>query len=565
MEEGMKSKIPRWTNLNACIVTLIVALLLLLPGDSSGQEPNCTQFTTVGSPVQLTFNSADDAEPSWSPDGTMIAFTSYRTGNQEIYIIDLATGTDAPVTSNGNSNWHPDWSPDGQLISYTGGPNSDQIWVSAPDGSGETAITTSGPHRHPDWSPDGSEFAYTAIIGVEGPVRRINSDGSGTPLTVVSSGWYADWSPDGSRITFARYAGGGQIYLVDPDGSNLKNISTSSDYHAYPAWSPDGSTIACSITKSGNSEIYIIDTLGNELLQVTNSPSGDIYPTWSSLGNAIAFHSNRSGNADIWKVGIACDGGSTISLDIKPGSCPNPLNVRAPKTHDNPVASKSQPDDPPKPKPVLPVAILSTADFDVSDIDPATVTLEGVAALRWNIEDVSTPVGEDAEECECNTLGADGYPDLTLKFDKSLIVEALGEVHDGDVIPLTITGELTDGTDFEGTDCVVIRGNSQPADGFSPPEEEPQTAVLLGNFPNPFNPTTEISFSLPNAADVKLEVYNIMGQKVVTLVDRFMEAGTHCVTFDSRDGSGKLLSSGIYFYRLEAGEFVETKKMVLLK
>ena len=326
MEEEMKSKTPRWTNLNTCIVTLALVFFLLMPGDSSGQEPNCNQYTTVGSPVQLTFSSADDVEPSWSPDGTTIAFTRNR---QDILIVDLATGTETPVTGNANHNWHPDWSPDGQLISYTGGPNSDQIWVSAPDGSGVTAITTSGPHRHPDWSPDGSEFVYTARIGVEGPIRRINSDGSGTPSTVVSSGWYADWSPDGSRIAFARYAGGGQIYLVDPDGSDLKNISTSSDYHAYPAWSPDGSTIACSITKNGNSEIYIIDTLGNELLQVTNSPSSDIYPTWSPMGDAIAFHSNRSGNVDIWMVEFVFDSPIIpVHLDIKPGSCPNPLNVK---------------------------------------------------------------------------------------------------------------------------------------------------------------------------------------------------------------------------------------------
>ena len=257
-------------------------------------------------------------------------------------------------------------------------------------------------------------------------------------------------------------------------------------------------------------------------------------------------------------------------LDIKPGSCPNPLNVNAPKidvwvqTDENTVALKMRPDRPQVAKPVLPVAILGTADFDVTDIDPATVTLESVPALRWNIEDVSTPVGEDAEECECNTFGADGYPDLTLKFDKSLIVEALGEVYDGDVVALTITGELSNSTAFEGTDCVVIHGDSQPADGFSPPEEPP-TAVLLGNFPNPFNPTTEISFSLPNATDVKLDVYNIMGQQVATIVDRFMEAGTHRVIFDGRDGSGRSIASGIYFYRLEAGEFVETKKMVLLK
>ncbi|MCK4462596.1 MAG: PD40 domain-containing protein [candidate division Zixibacteria bacterium] len=314
----MKSETPRWTNLNACIVTLMLAFLLLMPGDSSGQEPNWNQYTTIGSPVRLTLDLADDTEPSWSPDGTMIAFVSDRTGNDEIWRIDLATGTVDSVTSNGNTNWHLDWSPDGQLISYNGGPNTGEIWVVAPDGSGDTARITPGPCRHPDWSPEGSEFLYTARIGVEGPIHRINSDGSGEPIVVVSSGWYPDWSPDGSRIAFARYYGGGQIYLVDPDGSNLKNISTSSDYHAYAAWSPDGSKIACSITKNGNSEIYIIDTLGNELLQVTNNPSSDGYPTWSPSGDAIAFHSNREGNADIWMVEFVSNSLLIPSVSVLP-------------------------------------------------------------------------------------------------------------------------------------------------------------------------------------------------------------------------------------------------------
>jgi hypothetical protein len=80
------------------------------------------------------------------------------------------------------------------------------------------------------------------------------------------------------------------------------------------------------------------------------------------------------------------------------------------------------------------------------------------------------------------------------------------------------------------------------------------------NYPNPFNPTTEISFSLPNASDVKLEVYNIMGQKVAVVVDEYLQAGEHTALWDA--GS---FSSGVYFYRFEAGEFVESRKMVLLK
>jgi Tol biopolymer transport system component len=562
----------RFTRLFLFILTLVLVFHLVMPSDSSGQEPNCTEFTIVGSPVQLTFNSGNDVDPSWSPDGAMIAFASNRTGNHEIYIISLATGKVDTVTSNGNSNWHPDWSPDGQLISYTGGPNSDQICFSSPDGTGETCIIMPDPARHPDWSPDGSEFAYTAKIGVEGPVRRINSDGSGTPSTIASSGWYADWAPDGNRIAFARYAGGGQIYLVDPDGSNLKNISTSGNYHAYPAWSPDGTVIACSITKGGNSEIYIIDTLGNELLQVTDSPSSsDIYPTWSPSGDAIAFHSNRSGNVDIWKIRCNKDH-IFISLDIKPGSCPNALNV---KNYRFDLMSNEEITDPGRsigkiqPSPDLrdakfPVSIQGTADFDVYSIDLSTVELEGVSPTRWNYEDVSTPMPADALECECHGLGPDGLADLILKFDRRAIIEALGDVSDGEMIPLTITGQLLDGTPFEGVDCILIRGNNKSADGMAGIGED--TPVdLEDNFPNPFNPETKISFNLQDASDVTLDVYNIVGQKVITLADGYHEAGRHSVVWDGKDAAGQQVASGIYLYRVTAGEYTETRRMVLLK
>jgi hypothetical protein len=93
----------------------------------------------------------------------------------------------------------------------------------------------------------------------------------------------------------------------------------------------------------------------------------------------------------------------------------------------------------------------------------------------------------------------------------------------------------------------------------------PDRFALYQNHPNPFNPTTEISFDLPEAANARLVIYNIMGQRVVTLVDRFTEAGTHSVTWNSTDDQGHRVGSGVYFYRLEAGAFVDTKKMILLK
>jgi len=253
-----------------------------------------------------------------------------------------------------------------------------------------------------------------------------------------------------------------------------------------------------------------------------------------------------------------------VAFDIKPASCPNPRITTVylanlwDEVEGNPTA-KAGPGRPDKPKAVLPTAILGTEDFDIADIDPATLMLEGVPPLRCAVSDVSTPVGEGAEECECTTEGADGYPDLTLKFDKSLIVEALGEVANGDTVVLTITGELYDGTPIEGSDCVISRGPASPPSGIAGVNGDP-SQIVLGNHPNPFNPTTEISFALPLAASVRLDVYNIMGQKVTTLLDETLQAGEHSASWD-----GSTVASGVYFYRLDAGEFSETRKMMLLK
>jgi hypothetical protein len=123
-----------------------------------------------------------------------------------------------------------------------------------------------------------------------------------------------------------------------------------------------------------------------------------------------------------------------VYIDIKPGSCPNPLNTKS--------------------KGVLPVAICGTDTFDVMDIDPETVQLIGVSPLRWKLEDVATPFTGDL--CDCHDLNGDGYMDLTLKFKTQEIVSAFCGYNDGDYITLTLTGNLMTGEPFEGQDCVWI-------------------------------------------------------------------------------------------------------------
>jgi len=99
----------------------------------------------------------------------------------------------------------------------------------------------------------------------------------------------------------------------------------------------------------------------------------------------------------------------------------------------------------------------------------------------------------------------------------------------------------------------------------------PQEFDLRQNYPNPFNPATVIEYALPRASQVKIRIYNILGQRVRDLVDERQEAGYKAISWDGKDDSGNEVGSGIYFYRIVARtnqaseEFVKRRKMILLK
>ena len=99
--------------------------------------------------------------------------------------------------------------------------------------------------------------------------------------------------------------------------------------------------------------------------------------------------------------------------------------------------------------------------------------------------------------------------------------------------------------------------------GFTPPL--PEVTKLLSNYPNPFNPSTNILFWLKQDARVRLEIFNSRGQRVRTLVNTSMPAGRHTVPWDGLDESGKRLASGVYLYRLEADGYSKYYKMTMMK
>ncbi len=99
----------------------------------------------------------------------------------------------------------------------------------------------------------------------------------------------------------------------------------------------------------------------------------------------------------------------------------------------------------------------------------------------------------------------------------------------------------------------------------NPNEVVPVVTELKGNYPNPFNPTTTIQFSVKDSGPVSIDVYNVLGQKVRTLVNGQLNAGNHSITWNGRDDRNRNVASGIYFYRMRAGSYSQTKKMVMMK
>jgi hypothetical protein len=112
---------------------------------------------------------------------------------------------------------------------------------------------------------------------------------------------------------------------------------------------------------------------------------------------------------------------------------------------------------------------------------------------------------------------------------------------------------------------VYVKGSGYVITGIAEGGKLPISYGVGPNYPNPFNPSTTIGYQLPEVIEVRLAIYNILGQAVRVLVDERMEAGYHRVAWDGRDAEGTQVSSGVYIYRFEAGPYHKVQKMMLLK
>jgi len=154
---------------------------------------------------------------------------------------------------------------------------------------------------------------------------------------------------------------------------------------------------------------------------------------------------------------------------------------------------------------------------------------------------------------DAGTVGIDGSTDVTLHFDAT------------DLAAGTYLAMLVVDSNDPASGLLELPVTLTVTDGLSAAQGLPNVLQLMGAVPNPFNPMTDIKFSLPHEARVSLKIYDISGRLVQDLVHENMAAGEHSVRWMGRDNAGKSVASGTYFVRLVAGSETSVKSMVLVR
>lgn len=230
-----------------------------------GREPETPWKDAIS--MQVTSELGSENLPSLSPDGKMVVYSSYASGNWDLYL--LRVGGENPINLTQDCtlrDTHPAFSPDGERIAFRSERNGGGIFVMGATGESVRRLTDFG--YNPAWSPTGDEI----LVATEGI-----------------------WGPSG-RETIS------QIWAVDTQTGATRRITEGDAVQ--PHWSPEGHRIAYWAVKGGQRDIWTIPAAGGEAVRVTSDPAIDWNPVWSADGSYLYFCSDRGGRMNLWRVPI---------------------------------------------------------------------------------------------------------------------------------------------------------------------------------------------------------------------------------------------------------------------